>query len=131
MSQRQDFEEYMFPNWGELVDEAIHLLNFEIEDKQIVDDILTVMALDNECEDVLTYASDHCSDAYIEYLIERGTYHPQHHTRWQIAELIARRNPKNGKNALLQLKDDANAYVRKRASNTLEELSNISFDSES
>ena len=50
---RFDPGEFMFPKWEELIKNIKYYISQGTDDEDIIDDILTVMALDNESENVL------------------------------------------------------------------------------
>ncbi|MBR1758895.1 MAG: hypothetical protein IJ744_09255 [Lachnospiraceae bacterium] len=88
----------MFPLWNEMMDATIELVKQEPLEESVLHQILTVMAIDNETEDVLDYLTDHASDLFVSKLIEVGVKHEQPGARWQCAELIRRRKPCGGVN---------------------------------
>lgn len=119
----QPIDEYMYPRWDELISATNAAINRQIIESQTIDDILTVMALDNENEDVLDYLSTcNTSEVFIQTLESAGILHMQHHARWQIAVLLSRRKSPSSQEMLNILAHDDNAYVRKRACNSLKDL---------
>ncbi len=115
----QELEEYMFPLWDVMISETIDLINESPADEISIDEILTVMAIDNETEKVLDYIAESGSEPFICRLIERGVVHLQPHARWQCAELIRMRNPLNKGKMLSILLSDHDEYVRRRAQNAV------------
>ena len=82
-------------------------------------DILTVMALDNETEDVLDYLVQHCPESKAKILVDVGMHHLLPNARWQLAEFLYRRRVDDFTTFLQRLSQDEDAYVRKRANNCL------------
>mgnify|MGYP000056639152 CR=1 FL=1 len=121
MSEKAEFN---YPHFGELIDYAEMLLLHQKLSKEEMTDALTIMALDNENEDVLDYAADNASNALVLELVSLGVTFPQPNTRWQIAELAYRRRPNGFEDFLKLLLCDPDSYVRKRAGNCLEYLAN-------
>lgn len=124
MGEFDDFEEYMYPLWGELMYETEKLINMEKCDNQTMDQILTVLALDNEREDLLDYIEEYGSDFFIEKIALYGQHHMQPEARWQIAEILKRRKIKCAEEVLETLLNDPILYVAKRAYNAYEEYKN-------
>ena len=128
MSEKQessnyvDYEEYMFPFWEDLIDEIRNEIDDEKLDLQSIDKILTVMALDNENEDVLDYIVDNASDEYVEYIVQNGSDCLYYNARWQLAEILGRRKTRNWKELIAFLLSDKNPYVAKRANNVWEDF---------
>lgn len=89
----------------------------EISDSDI-EDYLTCMALDNEEEYILDHCAEHASVAFVERIACAALTHPQWHARWQIAELLRRRDIPKREALLSALSRDPHAYVRQRAKNT-------------
>lgn len=121
-SMQTDLEEYMFPDWDNLITKAERIIQKPYSNNEVVDMILTVIALDNENEDVLDFISSNGSNDFVNTIIERCIIHLQPHARWQCAELIRRRKPKNGQRILIKLLSDSDEYVRKRAQIALYDL---------
>lgn len=117
--EAQELEEYMFPFWQTMISETINLINESPTSEMAIDSILTVMAIDNETEDILDYIAQNGSKPFICRLIETGVVHLQPHARWQCAELVRRCKPANGDTILSKLLSDPDDYVRKRARNAL------------
>jgi len=117
--QHPDLEEYMYPQWTELLECAkLEIMKCNTE-KQSVDAVLDVLALDNEREELLDYIEENASDDYIDILCKLGLSHKQSNSRWQIAELLGRRDIKKNDLMLSFLLKDHDYYVRKRALNVL------------
>jgi len=117
--EAQELEEYMFPFWQTMMSETINLINDSPTNEETIDSILTVMAIDNEAENILDYIAQNGKESFICRLIEIGVEHLQPHARWQCAELIQRCKPVNGDTMLSKLLSDPDDYVRKRAQNVL------------
>lgn len=116
-ARREDtLEEFMFPQWDVLISAAEAVI--AQESSESANELWTAIALDNEQENLLDYLSDHASDDYLDRLILFAPAHPQHHARWQAAELIRRRPTPNGLSVLTLLCQDEHPYVAKRAQNT-------------
>lgn len=81
----------------------------------LVDDILYVLAMDNENEDILDFIVEYCNDEQIYIIISCGYICHFFEARWQIAEIIKRRYSIKYERYLEYLKNDENSYVRKRA----------------
>ncbi len=120
-SREKDLEEYMFPYWDDLLNEAEKAISASSLDNKTIDQILTVMAFDNENEDLLDYIISNGTDVFISRLIEAGIHHCQPQARWQCAELIRQKKPHNYKEYLKELMQDSDNYVRQRANNALSE----------
>lgn len=121
-SRQIDLEEYMFPDWDNLISKVKKTIQKSYSNDEAVDMVLIVMALDNEDEEVLDFISDNGSDYFVKKMVERSVNHLQPHARWQCAELIRRRKPDNGKRVLKKMLTDSDEYVRKRAKTALEDL---------
>lgn len=80
--------EYYYPQFDQLIEYAQNIIRHDSMSKENVDDLLTIMALDNEAEDVLDYLSSHASQEQIERIAFCGKNHIQPNARWQIAELV-------------------------------------------
>ena len=110
-------EEYMYPNWTEMLKTVQEIVDRDIWDWKDIRFILVLMALDNETEDVLDYLSENGSDKLTRRIIEEGKSFFLSDTRWQCAELIGRRCKSGGEDLLKPFLTDRDPYVRKRASN--------------
>ncbi len=119
MNQNKGEFEDDFPFFQELISYAIEAINNNVLDEVSVDEIITIMALDNECECILEYIVDNSSDEQIKRIIEYGMVHSQYNARWQIAELIFRRKPIDFGRYLSKLSLDNHPYVRRRALNLI------------
>lgn len=120
MSRQFDPGEFMFPKWSELLEVTEVLILLDPEDDQTIDDMLTVMALDNESEIVLDDIISYASNELVHRIVERGVSHMQHEARWQIAEILLRRKPENALAVLDALALDEDSYVRQRAQNAID-----------
>ena len=87
-----------------------------------IQDYLTCMALDNEEEGILDHCAAHAPDAFVECLASAALVHPQWNARWQIAELLGRRNVPGCEGALQMLTMDPHPYVRRRAENAIKNI---------
>lgn len=81
----------------------------------LIDDILYVLAIDNEVENIKDYIIENCNDKQIELIIGRGYNYYLADARWQIAVIIKERYLPKYEKYLEALKNDSNSYVRKRA----------------
>lgn len=118
-------EEWEYPNWDMLISllfTAINTLASGERSEVLVNYLLTVMALDNEDETILDECESKLSDKDLEFLFEKGIKHMQSEARWQIAELIGRKNNISFKKYLLNLLDDSNKYVQRRALISLDRI---------
>ena len=116
-------EEFMFPEWSDLIRETKEAIKSENNNIEILNNILAVLALDNEREEILDYISEYSSVRYIQTLAKQSLTCNQAHARWQIAELIGRRKELNCKETLIALTQDKNPYVQRRANISLHRLS--------
>lgn len=114
-----------FPFFSDLLAYAELIVKNEYIDNKHIDDLLTIMALDNEAEHVLEFIESDSSEKQLQYIVSGGIKHPLYETRWQLAELIYRRKPENYLSLLQTLSNDAHPYVRKRAISCIER---INFD---
>ena len=114
--------EFDYPQFEELKKSAIQIVDKNIMNGEAIYNLLTIMALDNESENILDYLEDNSSNEQLQMIIEIGMTHIQPEARWQLAELIYRRLPRDHINYLLALTNDDNAYVKKRAQNCIEQL---------
>lgn len=120
--QSSDYCEENFPFFSDLLAYAELIVKNDFIDNERIDDLLTVMALDNEVECVLELIESDSSEKQLQYIISAGIKHPLFETRWQLAELICRKKP-DGYVSLLQiLSNDFHPYVKKRAINCLERI---------
>ncbi len=110
-------EPFEYPNWTRLIEEtklAISNLSNSNSSLVIYKNILTVMALDNEAEEILDYFETYNS-VELDKVIDFGIDHPLSDARWQIAELIGRKKEKTYLPYLELLIKDSNTYVERRA----------------
>lgn len=110
-------EPFEYPNWSELIEEtklAISNSSNSISNSVIHNDILTVMALDNESEEILDYF-DTFDFVGLDRVIETAINHPLYEARWKIAELIGRKKDKALSPYLEILINDFNSYVARRS----------------
>ena len=111
--------EFHYPKFEELLCYVRRVACQKVISNDEIEDILTIMALDNETEDVLDFLVDNLPDCHMNALIEKGLHHLQWEARWQLAELIYRRRFVNCEHYLQILTNDTMPYVRKRAKNCL------------
>ena len=123
-SVSNNIEEFAFPQWNELLKQAENSIVNEHLDNSSMDNVLVVMALDNENEDILDYIVDNTSHMYINKFVRHGMRTPFSHARWQIAEILGRRKPLGWEEHLLTLCADKNQYVAKRARHILHNTTN-------
>ena len=122
-------EPFDYPQYPTLIQYAKDIINsFVISDEQM-DDLLTILALDNEDEDILDYIVDHLPPKHFHLFIVMGLVHLQPHARWQLTEFIVRRKPKNAKEYLEKLCNDLDDYVRRRAFNAMNLIEKNTGDS--
>ncbi len=112
--------EFDFPEFEALKGYAYDIVNSNVVLTNEISDLLTVMALDNEGENLLEYIEEHSSNEQLNMIVEVGVSHLQPAARWQIAELICRRKPENYLKYLSVLSEDSHSYVRQRAQNCIE-----------
>lgn len=112
--------EYDYPEYQALIDFATQVVDNNTKNEDDIYDLLTIMALDNESENILDYIEDNSTDEQIQIIIKLGMSHLQPHARWQIAELLYRRKPKDYLCNLIILSIDNNSYVSQRALNCIE-----------
>ena len=101
------------------VEKLINLTENLIENLEVntnlINDILYVLAIDNEVENIKDYIIENCNDKQIELIISIGYNYYLADTRWQIAVIIKERYLPKYEKYLEALKNDTNSYVRKRA----------------
>jgi len=117
-----DKSEFFFPAFTDLIKYAEFVVDSNSLFEDDINDLLTIMALDNESESVLEYIEKHSSEEQLECIVRKGMLHIQPNARWQIAELIYRRKTMSYKNQLIVLSMDKHSYVKKRAMNCLSYL---------
>ncbi|MBQ9070594.1 MAG: hypothetical protein IJY23_04520 [Clostridia bacterium] len=120
--QSYGVDECNFPLFSELITYAKHIVDDGLISINEIDDLMTIMALDNESESVLEYAIENATDLQISSMCEIGINHQLYHARWQLAELICIKKPKNYTHYLSVLSNDKHPYVRNRAINCIERL---------
>lgn len=109
-----------FPHLPEMQTECACLINQTLSEEE-VDAFLTCMAIDNECECILSECIKCACDLFLISIISRGISHPQSMARWQVTELLRKDIP-GRKEYLTALMSDENHYVRKRAYNVASEI---------
>ena len=114
--------EFFYPQFEQMLKYAYEILQKETLSIEEIEDILTILALDNEGERILDYLNEHVDIKTIQQIVEVGLNHLQPNARWQLAELLYRRKPQNYKEYLVQLVNDDNQYVQKRAKNVMQYL---------
>lgn len=115
------FEELEYPNWLELIGYAKAIIDFTSATPDAIDTLMTIMAIDNEREEILDYLSYECDNSeFIQTVVAFGCYHLQPNARWQVAELAGRRKPAHYHEYLRTLSKDTNEYVRRRAESAIE-----------
>lgn len=118
-------EEWEYPNWDTLISllfTAVSTLASGERSEVLVNYLLTGMELDNEAETILDECESKLTDNNLEFLFEKGIKHIQSEARWQIAELIGRKDNKSFTKYLLKLLDDSNKYVQRRALISLDRI---------
>ena len=113
---------FNYPLYDKLIAYAEQLLQNKNLTREELSDFLTIMALDNETEDILDYATDNATESQLQQILQYGMNFSQSEARWQLAELAYRRRPRGYLEYLRTLYRDTNSYVRKRARNCLEYL---------
>ena len=83
--------EFEYPMFDRLLNVTKQLIHKPRNTRKELMDILTVMALDNETEDVLDYLVQHCPESKAKILVDVGMHHPLPNARWQLAEFLYRR----------------------------------------
>ena len=114
--------EFNFPDFDRFYCCCVDIFDNDRISLEDINNILIMMALDNETEDILDLCCDKLPDQYVDVFITMGIQSIQFHTRWQIAEFIRRRKPLLWKSYLSKLIDDCHPYVRKRAKNSFDYL---------
>jgi hypothetical protein len=87
-----------YPEWLKLkglVYQAIRQLRDGHKNEELIELILEFMALDNEAEYTLDVCQNELSEEELIYLIEGSIKFPLSDARWQIAELVGRKNDIN------------------------------------
>ena len=109
-----------FPFFDELCKYARKTVDDNITEEPLLYELLEILALDNESEGILEYIEENGSQEQVDKIISLGKIHKFYHTRWQIAELIFRRQPDNAIEQLFYFLNDKHPYVRKRAQNLVD-----------
>ena len=122
MNQNKGEFEDEFPLFQDLLVRSREIIDNNLLDDFAIDELLTIMAIDNESESVLDYIKDNCLDEQVQKIAERGISHIQYNARWQVAELIYKRRIPGCKEYLARLANDEDSYVRRRASYCFENL---------
>ena len=111
--------EFDYPGFDNLLNYAKKIFVDASSSRESLYDALTIMALDNENEEILDFVECTCTDTIVNLLVDIGVGHLQHEARWQIAELLYRRKPYGYMQKLQILSQDSHPYVRKRAANII------------
>lgn len=111
-------EPFYFPEFSEMRKLCCDCENELWSDRE-AEDYLTCMALDNEEERILDHCAENASDKFVERIALASLNHIQWHARWQVAELLGRRNIPHWELFLEKLSRDPHPYVRQRAENVL------------
>ena len=78
---------FNYPLYDKLITYAERLLQNKKLTEEELSDFLTIMALDNETEDILDYATDNATEAQLQQILQYGMNFSQPEARWQLAEL--------------------------------------------
>ena len=113
-----------FPFFSELISYAELIIKKEFVDGEHINDLLTIMGIDNETEYVLDFIEINSSDYQIQHISSVGITHSLYQVRWQLAELIFRRKPLQYDYYLQILSKDKHPYVKRRAVNCIERITN-------
>lgn len=114
-----DPEPYMFPEWEKMLDETFSLIERSRLSTADTECLLTMMALDDENEDILDCLTALGDELLISGLTHAGLRSIFPQARWQCAELLGRRSIPDGMVLLRQYANDRDAYVAKRARNAM------------
>lgn len=117
-----DKDEFFYPEFNQLISCVNDFIVKENLSNSEIESLLTILAIDNESEDVLDMMVDNLSDDMVEKIATIGVNHLQPNARWQIAVLLGRRKIHNYVYFLTILSNDVDEYVRKRAQNELSHL---------
>ena len=117
-----DPEPYMFPEWEKMLDEVCSLIKRGGLFPADMDCLLTMMALDDETEDVLDCLTARGDELLISVLTHAGLRSIFPQARWQCAKLLGRRSIPDGMALLRQYANDRDAYVTKRARNAMKAI---------
>ena len=112
-------EECDFPDFMKLIVYAEEIVAKNIVSEEAINELLTILAIDNESENTLNYIVEHSTSEQLEVIISHGMTHLFFEARWQLAEILFRRKPTNYIDYLLFLSTDAHSYVKQRAGNCL------------
>ena len=129
---RQAEWEGEYPGWPRLESEVKSLilqLNKSKEfDSDAVQDVLTVLAIDNESEGILeSIQSSVSNNELINKLIEETRNFKSYHARWQIVELIKESAiPDKASKLKWFALNDSDKYVQRRALMALWDVDNVS-----
>lgn len=122
MKQKNGEFEDEFPFFEKMILYANNIINNNILDETSIDDVITIMSLDNESESILEHIVSNSSDEQLQMIVERGIKHSHFNARWQIAELVFKKKLNGYQDYLKKLSMDKNTYVRKRALNCIERI---------
>lgn len=123
-ASRFPFDPLCFPKFDELRNKCIALINTSMSSEE-VDAFLVCLALDSEDELILDSCKEFASSLFTSNLLSVGINHMQVGARWQIAELLRKKDIPNKKGYLNRLLKDPHPYVRQRAFNVLCEENGI------
>lgn len=119
MDYRSEKQEFYYPQFEQLLAYTEEIIAKKYPTNEEIEDLLTIMALDNETENVLNILEEKLTEDSLICVIETGLYHLQPNARWQLSELIYRRRPTQCFKYLNQLATDSHYYVKQRAKNVL------------
>ncbi|MEV6692565.1 HEAT repeat domain-containing protein [Micromonospora sp. NPDC051196] len=109
-----------YPHWEALLDAAEQAVKrASVLEREVISDLLFVLARDNEDERVAEILRD--NPAALRRLLPQALRYPDAQARWQVAAIL----PALGAVAvepLMQLKLDPDEYVRRRAAIALSEI---------
>ena len=114
--------EFDYPEFDAIKNRAMRIVDSGTMLNEHINVFLTIMALDNESEQILDYATENCSEEQVRVIVDIGIDHLQPNARWQLAELIYSRRPENFIQSLEKLSKDRHPYVRRRANSCIERL---------
>lgn len=98
-----------------LINFTENIIEYLEVDSSFINDIMYILAIDNEVENIMNYIIENCNDKQIELIISIGYNYYLSDTRWQIAEIIKSRYLPKYEKYLDALRNDDNSYVRQRA----------------
>ena len=122
LNQKASKREDEFPCFRSLISYAKKIVDKNPTEQKDLDDLLTILALDNEAEEILDYLEQNGSYGLLENLMAIARNHIQPEAKWQLAELVFRRKPDGYVDFLIVLANDYHPYVKKRAENCLKYL---------